>query len=151
MRGVYASSSPHENAGLVAVIGMRPGVPVLYPSVSDLRQNDCAGPNDSISIDKAIKKTLRDPDSFNFISATLWTQDLVSYGPKAWICQAEYRVKNGLGGFGLPEEAAIIFDADGCRVLNPLREKKPDAMSDSERKRLMYTVKTIHDPLANAQ
>jgi hypothetical protein len=56
-----------------------------------------------------------------------------------------------LGEYGLPEEAGIIFDADGCRVLNPILEKKSDAMAASERKMMMYAIKTIHDPFNNAQ
>ena len=46
--------------------------------------------------------------------------------------------------------SSIIFDADG-RVLNPILEKTPDAMATSERKTLMYAIKTIHDPSNNAQ
>jgi hypothetical protein len=55
------------------------------------------------------------------------------------------------GGYGLPEEAGIIFDADGCRVLNPILEKKADEMAASERQTLMYAIKTIHDPFSNTQ
>ncbi len=54
-----ASSSPHENAGLRTVVEMRPDILEQYPSVNDLRQNDCVGPNNSICIDDAIKKTLK--------------------------------------------------------------------------------------------
>jgi hypothetical protein len=125
------------------------GVGGKYPSVSDLRQDDHGGPNHSIYIDNAIRKTLTDPDSFKFISATLWTQDSDNYGPKAWTCQAEYKLKKSFGGCSSPNETAIIFDPDGCRVLNPILEKKSIAMTDSERKTLLYTIKTIHDPLKN--
>jgi len=65
--------------------------------------------------------------------------------------QAEYRSKNAFGGYGLPEQADIIFDGAGCRVLNPILEKKSDAMAATERKTLMYAIKTIHDPFNNAQ
>ena len=145
------SSSPQKRPGIATVIEMRSSIPEQYPSVNDLCQNDLGGPNHSIYIDNAIKRTLRDPDSFKFISATLWSQDFASYGPRAWICQAEYRSKNASGGYGLPKEVGIIFDADGCRILNPILEKKSDAMAVSERKTLMYAIKTIHDPFNNAQ
>jgi hypothetical protein len=139
------SSWPLENSSVARTVETQSGVPEGFPSGNDLRQIDSRGPNDSIYIDDAIKKTLGDPDSFRFISATLWAEDLTSDGHKAWTCQAEYRARNRSGRYGLPEEAEIIFDAHGCRVFNPISEKKPIAMSDSERKTLMYTVKTIHD------
>jgi hypothetical protein len=47
-----------------------------YPSSNDLYQTDFGGPNHSIYIDDAIKKILRDPSSYQFISATRWTQDV---------------------------------------------------------------------------
>ena len=47
--------------------------------------------------------------------------------------------------------SSAIFDADGSPVLNPILEKKSDAMAASERKTLMYAIKTIHDPSTNAQ
>ena len=127
------------------------GVGGKYPSVSDLRQDDHGGPNHSIYIDNAIRKTLTDPDSFKFISATLWTQDSDSYGPKAWICQAEYKLKKSFRECASPNEAGIIFDPKGCRVLNTILEKRPLAMTASERKTLLYAIKTIHDPLNNSQ
>jgi hypothetical protein len=95
------------------------------------------------------QKTLREPDSYIFISATLWTQEFASYGPKTWICQAEYRSRNAF--YGLPEEIDIIFDAEGCRVLNPPSEKKSDALAAGEHRTLMYAIKRIHDPCNNAQ
>jgi hypothetical protein len=107
--------------------------------------------NHSLSIDSAVKRTLRDPDSYKFISATLWTQDFGRYGPKAWICQAEYRSKNPFDGYGLLEDVDIIFDGEGCRVLNPRLERKFDALAASEHKNLMYAIKRIHDPYNNAQ
>lgn len=139
------SSLPLENSSAVQTVETQPGVAEGFPSGNDLHQVDSGGPNHSIYIDDAIKKTLEDPASFRFISATLWTEDLTSEGRKAWTCQAEYRAKNRSGRYGLPEEAEIIFDANGCRVSNPISGKKPIAMSDSERKTLMYTIKTIHD------
>lgn len=39
-----------------------------------------------------------------------------------------------------------IFDADGCRALNLILEKKSDSMAVTERKTLMYAIKTIHEP-----
>ncbi len=145
------SSSPQKRTGVAIFIESRSSIPKQYPSVNDLRQNDEVGPNHSFWIDDAIKRTLRDPDSFKFISATLWTQDFDGYGPKTWICQAEYRSKNAFGEYGLTKEASIVFDADGCRVLNPILEKKTNATAASERKTLMYAIKTIHDPINNAQ
>src|ERR1700722_7364948 len=150
-RYLEASSSQKKEPSTATVIGTRGSVAEQNPSVNDLRQNDDVGPNQSFCIDSAIKRTLREPDSYKFISATLWTQDFARYGPKAWICQAEYRSKNAVGGYGLPEETEIIFDADGCRVLDPISENKSDAMAATERKTLMYTIKTIHDPFNNAQ
>jgi hypothetical protein len=144
------SSSPQKKPGVATVIETRSSIREQYPSVNDLRQNDAVGQNHSFCIDSAIKRTLRDQDSFEFISATLWTPDSI-YAPKAWICQAEYRSKNAFGGYGLPEEVGIIFDADGCRVLSPILEKKSDAMAASERKTLMYAIKIIHDPFNNAR
>jgi hypothetical protein len=122
-----------------------------YPTANDLRQDDGVAPNHSLCIDSAIKRTLRDPDSYIFISATLWTQDFASYGPRAWICQAEYRSRNAFDGYDLPEEIDIIFDAEGCRVLNPPLENKSDALAAGEHKTLMYAIKRIHDPYNNAQ
>src|ERR1700737_4496494 len=62
---------------------------VQRPEPWELHQNSWGGPNHSVVIDDAIKKSLRDPDSFKFISATLWRKDDSS--PKnAWICQAKY-------------------------------------------------------------
>jgi len=121
-------------------------IPVHSPTANDLRQDGGVAPNHSLSIDSAIKRTLRAPDSYIFISATVWTQDFASYGPMAWICQAEYRSRNQFEGYGLPEEVDIIFDAEGCRVLNPRLEKKSDALAASEHKTLMYAIKRIHDP-----
>jgi hypothetical protein len=145
-----AGSSPRQKKQDAAtVIETRSSIPERYPSASDLRQDD--GANHSFCIERAIKRTLRDPVSFEFVSATLWTQDFVSYGPKAWICQAEYRSRNTFGGHGFPERVDIIFDAEGCRVLNPILEKKSDAMVASDRKTLMYAIKTIHDPPNKAQ
>ena|ERR1700688_3625138 len=150
-RYLEPSSSPKKEPSAATVIGTRGSVAEQNPSVNDLRQNDDIGPNHSFCIDSAIKRTLREPDAYKFISATLWTQEFALYGPKAWICQAEYRSKNVIGGYGLPEETEIIFDADGCRVLNPISENKSDAMAASERKMLMYAIKTIHHPFNNAQ
>jgi hypothetical protein len=134
-----------------AVIGRRSIIPEQYPTASDLRQDDEVAPNHSLSIDSAIKRTLRDADSYIFISATLWKQDFASYGPKAWICQAEYRFRNEFDGYGLPEKVNIIFDAEGCRVLNPPLEKKSDALAAGEHKTLMYAIKRIHDAYNSAQ
>jgi hypothetical protein len=133
-----------------AVTERRSIVPEQYPTASDLRQDGGVASNHSLSIDSAIKRTLRDPDSYKFISATLWTQDFASYGSKAWICQAEYRSRNAFDGYGLPEKVDIIFDAEGCRVLNPRLEKKSDALAAGEHKTLMYAIKRIHDPYDNA-
>jgi hypothetical protein len=72
------SSPPQKRPDIATAIEMRLSIPEQYPSGSDLRQNDWGGPNHSIDIDNAIKRTLRDPDSFKFISATLWMQDLAS-------------------------------------------------------------------------
>jgi hypothetical protein len=144
------SSSLQERPG-VAAVETRSNIHDQYPSVNDLRQNDGSGLQHSFCIDSAIKRTLRDPDSFKFISASLWTQDLPRYGPKAWICQAKYRSKNKLGEYGLTKEAGIIFDADGCRVLNPTLERQSDEMTANERKMMMYAIKTIHDPFNIAQ
>jgi hypothetical protein len=55
------------------------------------------------------------------------------------------------GAAGLPEEVSLILDAGGRRVLNPISTKKSDAMTASERKTLMHTIKTIDDPLPIAQ
>jgi hypothetical protein len=132
-------------------IETRSSIPVQYPTANDLRQDGGLAPNHSLSIDSAVKRTLRDPDSYIFISATLWAQDFASYGPKAWICQAEYRSRNQFDGYGLPEEVGIIFDAEGCRVLNPRLEKESDGLAASEHKTLMYAIKRIHDPYNNAQ
>ena len=81
-----------------------------HPSGNDLRQNDSGGPNHSIYLDNATKKTLTDPDSFKFISATLWTQDFPGYGAKAWICQAEYRSKNATGRYDQMTHTVVILD-----------------------------------------
>jgi hypothetical protein len=56
-----------------------------------------------------------------------------------------------LGEYGLTKEAGIIFDADGCRVLNPTLERQSDEMTANERKMMMYAIKTIHDPFNIAQ
>jgi hypothetical protein len=48
------------------------------------------------------------------------------------------------------ENEALVNVIDIHSEQYPL-EKKTDAMTASERRRLMYTVKTIHDPLGNAQ
>jgi hypothetical protein len=141
-------SSREKKQETATVIEARSGIPEQYPTANDLRQDDGVAPNHSLWIDSAIKKTLRDPDSYKFISATLWTQDFASYGPKAWICQAEYRSRNAFDG--LPEEIDIIFDAEGCRVLNPPLQKKSDALAAGEHRTLMYAIKRIHDP-CNAQ
>ena len=133
------------------VIEAGSSIPVQYPTANDLRQDSGVAPNHSSSIDSAIKRTLRDPDSYKFMSATLWTQNFASYGQKEWICQAEYYSRNSFGGYGLPEEVDIIFDAEGCRVLNPRLEKKSDTLAASEHKTLMYAIKRIHDPYNNAQ
>ena len=132
-------------------IEMGSSIPVQHPTANDLRQDGGVALNGSLSIDSAIKKTLKDPDSYIFISATLWTQDFASYGPKTWICQAEYRSKTPFDGYGSLEKVDIICDAEGCRVLNPLLEKKSEALAASERKTLMYVIKRIHDPYNNAQ
>jgi hypothetical protein len=142
-------SSREKKQETATVIEARSGIPEQYPTANDLRQDDEVAPNHSLWIDSAIKKTLRDPDSYKFISATLWTQDFASYGPKAWICQAEYRSRSAFDG--LPEEIDIIFDAEGCRVLNPPLEKKSDALAAGEHRTLMYAIKRIHDPCNNAQ
>jgi len=85
--------------------------PAQYPDANDLRQNDWGGSNHWAYIDGVIKKTLRDPDSYRFISATRWAQD----GSKACVCKATYRAKNGFGEYAIPEETDVIFDANGCR------------------------------------
>ncbi len=144
-------SSRQKKQDAANVIETRSSIPEQYPSANDLHQDMGFGSNHSFYIDSAIKRTLRDPDSFKFVSATLWTQDFASYGPKAWTCQAEYRSRNAFGGYGLPEEAEIIFDAEGCRILNPILEKRSDAMVVSERKTLMYAIKTIHDSFNNTK
>src|ERR1700680_2795957 len=87
-----AAPSPGESGA--TAVETRANIPERHPSGNDLRQNDWGRPNHSIYIDNAIKKTLRDPDSFRFISATLWTHDVASYGSKAWMCQATYRAKD---------------------------------------------------------
>jgi hypothetical protein len=151
---VYFEPSPSSRQikkETATVVETRSIIPEQYPTANDLRQDDGVAPNHSLCIDSAIKRTLRDADSYKFISATLWTQDFASYGPKAWICQAEYRSRNAFDGYGLPEEVAIIFDAEGCRVLNPRLEKNFDALAASEHKTLMYAIKRIHDPYNNAQ
>lgn len=119
--------------------------PEQYPSANDLYQTDFGGHNHSVYIDDAIKKILRDPDSYRFISATRWTQDIAGYGANAWICQATYRAKNGFGGYALPQETGIIFDASGCRVLNVILEKKTNAMTKAERKEMDRQVKQVHE------
>ena len=144
-------SSRRKKQEPATVIETRSIIPEQYPTANDLRQDDGVAPNHSLCIDSAIKRTLGDPDSYKFISATLWTQDFASYGPKAWICQVEYRSRNAFDGYGLPEEVEIIFDAEGCRVLNPPLEKKYDALAAGEHKTLMYAIKRIHDPHNNAQ
>ena len=89
-------SLTHPKSGTTAV-ETRANNSEQYPSANDLRQNDWGSPNHSIYIDDASKKTLRDPDSYKFISATRWTQDVASYGSKAWICQArDIEPKTGL-------------------------------------------------------
>jgi hypothetical protein len=145
--GPLARQKQQKNS---VVIERRSIIPEQHPTASDLRQDDGVAPNHSLSIDSAIKRTLRDPDSYRFISATSWAQDFASYGPKAWICQAEYRSRNALDAYGLPEEVDIIFDAEGCRVLHPRFEKKLDALAASEHKTLMYAIKRIYDPYNNA-
>src|ERR1700726_3568612 len=97
-RYLEPSSSPKKEPSAATVIGTRGSVVEQNPSVNDLRQNDDIGPNHSLCIDSAIKRTLRDPDSYKFISATLWTQDFARHGPKAWICQVEYRSRNAFDG-----------------------------------------------------
>ena len=144
-------SSRQKKQETATVIETRSIIPEQYPTANDLRQDDGVAPNHSLCIDSAIKRTLRDPDSYIFICATLWTRDFASYGPRAWICQAEYRSRNAFGGYDLPEEIDIIFDAEGCRVLNPPLEKKSDALAAGEHKTLMYAIKRIHDPYNNAQ
>jgi hypothetical protein len=67
------SSSPQKRPGVATVIETQSSIPDQYPSVNDLRQNDAMGPHHAFCIDGAIKRTLRDPDSFKFISATPWT------------------------------------------------------------------------------
>ena len=47
--------------------------------------------------------------------------------------------------------SSMIFNAKDDRALNPILEKKSDAMSVSERKTLMCAIKTIHDPFNNVQ
>jgi hypothetical protein len=143
--------SRHKKQETATVIELPSSTPEQYPTANELRQDDGEAQNHSLCIDSAIKRTLRDPASYNFISATLWTQDFAGYGPKAWICQAEYRSRNPFGGYGLPEEVDIIFDAESCRVLNPTLKKKSDAMAANERKTLMYAIKRIHDPLNNTE
>jgi hypothetical protein len=133
------------------VIETRSSIPEQYPTANDLRQYGGIAPNYSLCIDSAIRRTLTDPDSYKFISATLWTQDLANHGPKAWICQAEYHSRNAFDGYGLPEKVDIIFDTEGCRVLNPLLEKKSDALAASEHKNLLYAIKRIHDSYNSAQ
>jgi hypothetical protein len=144
-------SSREKERATATVIETRSIIPEQYPTANDLRQDDGVAPNHSLCIDSAIKRTLRDPDSYKFISATLWTQDFASYGPKAWMCQAEYRSRKAFDEYGLPEQVDIIFDAEGCRVLNPPLEKKSDALAAGEHRTLMYAIKRIHDPYNNAQ
>jgi hypothetical protein len=116
---------------------------VQRPEPWELQQNGWGGPNHSVVIDDAIKKSLRDPDSFKFISATLWRKD-DSYPKNAWICQAKYRAKNGFAGYNT-EETSLILDRDGCRILNPILDKKPSPMTARERKTMKQTVKLLHD------
>src|SRR6478672_7516505 len=115
--------------------------PEQYPDTNDLRQNDWGGSNHSAYIDEAIKKTLRDPDSYRFISATRWTQD----GSKAWICKATYRVENGFDEYAIPEETDVIFDANGCRVLNPVSDKNSSTMTAAERREMNRQIKQVHE------
>ena len=89
----------------------------------------------------AIKKTLRDPDSYRFISATRWAQD----GSKAWVCKATYRVENGFGEYAIPEETDVIFDANGCRVLNPVSDKNTSTMTAAERREMNRQIKQVHE------
>src|SRR6476659_6866040 len=115
--------------------------PAQYPDANDLRQNNWGGSNHSAYIDEAIKKTLRDPDSYRFISATRWTQD----GSKAWICKATYRVENGFVEYAIPEEPDVIFDANGCRVLKPVSDKNSSTMTAAERREMNRQIKQVHE------
>jgi hypothetical protein len=45
----------------------------------------------------------------------------------------------------------MIFNAKDDRALNPILEKKSDTLDASERRTLMYAIKTIDDPFSNAQ
>jgi hypothetical protein len=146
--GPYSRQTKQENSGLSE---RRSIIPEQYPTASDLRQDDGVAPNHSLSIDSAIKRTLGDADSYKFISATMWTHEFATYGPKAWICRAEYRSRNAFDRYGLPEKVDIIFDAEGCRVLNPTSEKQSDVLAASEHKTLMYAIKRIYDPYSDAQ
>jgi hypothetical protein len=115
--------------------------PAQYPDANDLRQNDWGGSNQSAYIDEAIKKTLRDPDSYRFISATRWAQD----GSKAWVCKATYRTENGFGEYAIPEGTDVIFDANGCRVLNPALDKNTSTMTAAERREMNRQIKQVHE------
>ena len=115
--------------------------PAQYPDANDLRQNDWGGSNHSVYIDEAIKKTLRDPDSYRFISATRWAQE----GSKAWVCKATYRVENGFDEYATPEETDVIFDANGCRVLNPVSDKNTSTMTAAERREMNRQIKQVHE------
>jgi hypothetical protein len=146
-----APLSRQKKQETAAVIELPSSIPEQYPTANELRQDNGVAQNHSLCIDSAIKRTLKDPASYKFISATLWTQDFAGYGPKAWICKAEYRSRNPSGGYGLTNEVEIIFDAESCRVLKPTLRQNSDAIAASERKTLMYAIKRIHDPLNSAQ
>ena len=47
--------------------------------------------------------------------------------------------------------SSMIFNAKDDRALNPILEKKSDILDASERRTLMYAIKTIDDPFSNAQ
>jgi hypothetical protein len=87
------SSSLQKKPGVATVIESRSSILQQYPSLNNLWQKDGLGPKHSL--DSAIRRTLRDPNS---ISA-----------------------------------------------------EKPVAMTANERKMLMYAIKTIDEPLNNAQ
>jgi hypothetical protein len=50
-----------------------------------------------------------------------------------------------------PGVATVIGTRSSIPELYPILEKKSDSMAASERKTLMYAIKTIHDPLNKAQ
>ena len=47
--------------------------------------------------------------------------------------------------------SSMISNAKDDRALNPILEKKSDTLDASERRTLMYAIKTIDDPFSNAQ